>query len=74
MSTSEILEELPKLKLADRWAILQWLSELETKEEIDPSPEMTSAIEAGLRSVETEPCYTIEEARDKAKQSARRSS
>jgi len=35
MSTTEILEELPKLKLADRWAILQRLSELETKEEID---------------------------------------
>ena len=74
MSTSEILEELPKLKLADRWAILQRLSDLETKEEINPSPEMTSAIEAGLRSAGNEPCYTIEEARDKAKQWARRSS
>ena len=56
MSTTEILEELPKLKLADRWAILQRLSELETKEEIDPSPEMAAAIEAGLRSAENEPC------------------
>jgi hypothetical protein len=64
MSTTEILEELPKLKLADRWAILQRLSELETKEEIDPSPEMAAAIEAGLRSAENEPCYTVHEVRD----------
>ena len=74
MSTTEILEELPKLKLADRWAILQRLSELETKEEIQPSPEMTAAIELGLRSAESEPCYTVEEVRDKATQWARRSS
>ena len=67
MSTTEILEELPKLKFADRWAILQRLSELETKEEITPSPEMAAAIEAGLRSAENEPCYTVEEVRDKAR-------
>jgi hypothetical protein len=65
MSSTEILEELPKPKFADRWAILQRLSELETKEEIDPSPEMAAAIEAGLHSVENEPRYTIEEVRDK---------
>lgn len=74
MSTSEILEQLPKLPPSDRWAILQRLSELETTEEIDPSPEMAAAIELGLRSAETEPCYTIEETRDKARQWARRSS
>jgi len=65
MSTTEILNELPKLKFADRWAILQRLSELETQEEIDPSPEMAAAIEAGLRSAETEPCYTVEEVSEK---------
>jgi hypothetical protein len=73
MSTTEILEELPKLKLADRWAILQRLSELETKEEITPSPEMAAAIEAGLRSAENEPCYTVQEVRDRARQWVRRS-
>ena len=67
MRMTEILNELPKLKVADRWAILQRLSELETKEEIDPSSEMAAAIEAGLHSAETEPCYTVEEVRDKAK-------
>jgi len=46
---------------------MQRLSELETKEEIEPSPEMAAAIEAGLRSAETEPCYTVEEVRDKAR-------
>ena len=74
MSTSEILETLPKLNFEDRWAIWQRLSELETKEEIDPSPEMVAAIEAGLRSAENEPCYTVEEVREKAGQWARRSS
>ena len=74
MSMTEILDELPKFKLADRWAILQRLSELETEEEIDPSPEMAAAIKARLRSAENEPCYTVEEVRDKAKQWARRSS
>jgi hypothetical protein len=74
MSTTEILEELPKLKLADRWAILQRLSELETKEEVDPSPELAAAIQVGLRSAETEPCCTVEEVRDKARKWARRSS
>jgi hypothetical protein len=74
MSTSEILDELPKLKFADRMAILQRLSELETTEEIDPSPDMAAAIEAGLRSAENKPCYTVEDARDKARKWARRSS
>lgn len=74
MSTTEILDELPKLKLADRWAILQRLSELETKEEIEPSPEMAAVIEAGLRSANNEPCYTVEEIRNKARQWAQRSS
>ena len=74
MSMTEILEELPKLNLEDRWALLQRLSELETKEEISPSPEMGAAIEEGLRSAENEPCYTVEEIRDKATQWAQRSS
>jgi hypothetical protein len=74
MSMTEILEELPKLKLEERWALLQRLSELQTEEEIAPSPEMAAAIEAGLRSAEKEPCYTVEEVRDKARQWAQRSS
>jgi hypothetical protein len=67
VSTTAILEELPKLTFADRLAILQRLSELETTEEIEPSPELSAAIEAGLRLAENEPCYTIEEVRDKAR-------
>jgi hypothetical protein len=74
MSTTEILNELPKLKFAERWATLQRLSELETKEEIDPSQEMVRAIEVGIHSAEKEPLFTVEEIRDKAKKWARRSS
>jgi hypothetical protein len=74
MSMTEILEELPKLNLEDRWAILQRLSELESKEEITPGPELKAAIEEGLRSAENEPCYTVEEVRDRVSQWAQPSS
>ena len=74
MSTAEILEELPKLKAADRLAILQRLSELDTKDEIDPSPEMAAAIRSGLRSAETEATYSIAEVRAKARACVRKSS
>jgi len=70
VSTTEILNELSQLKFADRLAILQRLSE----EEIEPSPELAAAIETGLQSAETGPCFTVEEVRDKARQWARRSS
>jgi hypothetical protein len=74
MSTTEILAELPNLNLEDRWAIWQKLSELETEEEITPSPEMAAAIETGLRSAENQPCYTVEEVRRKIRQWPQRSS
>jgi hypothetical protein len=74
VSTAEILKELPKLPIEDRWAIWQRLSELGTEEEIIPSAEMVEAIEAGLRSAETEPSYTVAEIRDKIRQWAQRSS
>ena len=74
MSTSEILAELPKLNLEDRWAIWQRLAELETEQEITPSPEMAAAIEAGLSSAENEPCYSVEEVREKLRQWPRPSS
>jgi hypothetical protein len=74
MSTAQILEELPNLKAAERLAILQRLSELDIGDEIEPSPEMAAAIESGLRSAETEPNYTIEEVRAKARAWVRKSS
>jgi predicted transcriptional regulator len=73
MSTREILAELPKLNLEDRWAIWQRLSELETEEEITPSPELAAAIEAGLRSAENARLYTVDEVREKIRQWPQRS-
>ena len=74
MSTADILEELPKLKPSDRWAVLKRLSELDTKEEIIPSPEMAAAIEKGLHSAKNEPTFSVEEIRAKARKWARKSS
>ncbi len=67
MSTAEILEELPKLKAADRLVILQRLSELDLGDEIEPSPEMVEAVRSGLRSAVTEATYSIAEVRAKAR-------
>ena len=73
MSTAEILDQLPKLKAADRLAILQRLSELDLGDEIEPSPEMAAAIRSGLRSAETEPTYSIAEVRAMVKSWVRKS-
>ena len=73
MSVAEILEELPKLKLGDRWAVWQRLSELENDDEITPTPEMLVVIDEGLHSAETEPLYTVDEIHKKIEQWARRS-
>ena len=73
MSITEILDELPKLKLGDRWAVWRRLSELEVDDEITPTPEMLAAIDEGLRSADTEPRYTVDEIHQKIEQCARRS-
>ena len=73
MSVSEIIEELPKLKLGDRWAVWQRLSELESDDEITPTPEMLAAIDEGLHSADTEPLYTVDEIQKKIGQWAHRS-
>lgn len=73
MSVTEILEELPKLKLGDRWAVWQRLSELENNDEIAPTPEMLAAIDEGLHSPETEPLFTVDAIHKKIEQWAHRS-
>jgi len=73
MSITEILEELPKLNTEDRCTLWQQLSKLENTETISASPEMLAAIDEGLRSLETEPRYTIEDALKKVEQCARKS-
>ncbi len=63
VSTTEILDELPRLSLADLQLVHERILELESEREIDPSAAMNEAIEEGLRSMETEPTFSVEETR-----------
>lgn len=57
MSMTEILEELPRLARVEREKVWQRLKEIEE------TPEVLAAIDAGRRSIRTGRATTIEEAR-----------
>ena len=65
MSMTEILDELPRLDDGERQTILRRLVLLDAGLEIDETPEMLAAIDAGIASMETGPGVTIEEARQR---------
>jgi predicted transcriptional regulator len=65
MSMTEILDELPRLNDTERQTILRRLVALDAGLEIDESPEMLAAIDAGIRSLETGPGVPLEEARQR---------
>ena len=73
MSTTEILDELPKLTLTELQRVHQRIIDLEDQRELDPSAELSAGIEAGLRSLETEPKVDVSEARQKIAKWAGRS-
>ncbi len=62
MSMTEILEELPRLARVEREKVWQRLEEIEL-EEIEETPEVLAAIDAGRRSIREGNATTIEEAR-----------
>ena len=62
MSMTEILEELSRLARSEREKVWQRLEEIELAE-IEETPEMLAAIDAGRRSVREGKATTIEEAR-----------
>ena len=62
MSMTEILDELPRLDDGERQTILRRLVLLDAGLEIDETPEMLAAIDAGIASMETGPGATIDEA------------
>jgi predicted transcriptional regulator len=62
MSMTEILEELSRLARVEREKVWQRLEEIEL-EEIEETPEMLAAIDAGRRSIREGKATTIEEAR-----------
>jgi predicted transcriptional regulator len=62
MSMTEILEELPRLARVEREKVWQRLEEIEL-EEIEETPEVLAAIDAGRRSIREGKATAIEEAR-----------
>jgi hypothetical protein len=74
MSATEILAELPRLSPAELQIVHQRIMELEERHELEPSAELNVAIAEGLRSLETEPTVSLEDARHKVAQWAGRSS
>jgi predicted transcriptional regulator len=65
MSMTEILDELPRLDDSERQAILRRLIELDAGSDIEETPEMLAAIDAGIRSLETGSGVSLEEARQR---------
>ena len=62
MSTSEILDQLSKLGRSEREKVWQRLEELELAE-IEETPEMLAAIDAGRGSIAEGKTHTVEQAR-----------
>jgi hypothetical protein len=65
MSAAEILNELPKLTSAELQHIHERILELEEAQQIEETPELLAAVDEGLRSLENERTYTLDEARAK---------
>lgn len=74
MSAAEILDELPKLSPAELQRIHDRILELEDAQEIQETPELLAAVDEGLRSLEKERTYTLNEARAKIAQWTSKSS
>ncbi|MEO0454213.1 MAG: hypothetical protein AAFY98_08765 [Verrucomicrobiota bacterium] len=73
MSIAEILEVLPRLKAEDRHLLRDRLDELDYGE-FEETQEILAAIDAGIRSAETEPGFTVNEVREKISSWATKSS
>jgi hypothetical protein len=69
MSIQEILKESPKLALKERQEVRDWLD----AEEFSETDELIAAADEGLRSAETEPLLSIDEARETIRRRAAKS-
>jgi hypothetical protein len=74
MSAAEILDELPKLTVAELQHIHERILELEEAQEVEETPELLAAVDEGLRSLESERTYSPNEARAKIAQWASKAS
>jgi len=62
VSVLEILQELPKLSTNNQELIRERLDALQV-ESFEETSEILAAIDAGIRSAETEPSWTVEQVR-----------
>lgn len=65
MSMSEILDELPRLDDIERQTILRRLVALDAALDLEETPEMLAAIDAGVESLEAGRGVPLEEARQR---------
>ena len=65
MSMTDILNELPRLDDIERQTILRRLVALDAGLELEETPEMLAAIDAGIESMEAERGVPLEEARQR---------
>lgn len=63
MSTSELLDQLAKLGRAERQKVWQRLEEIELAD-VEETPEVLAAIDAGRAAVREGKTHTVEEARE----------
>jgi hypothetical protein len=63
MSMNKILAEIPRLSASEREVLLSRLVEMDAGADVEETPEMLAAIDAGVRSLETGPGVSLEEAR-----------
>lgn len=68
MSLDEIIEELPKLTPEERRQIYLQVERLDGEPEFEATPEMLATIEEVTRSVQIEPTYSLEEARQRVRE------
>ena len=63
MSALEILNELPKLTPVELQHIQERILELEEAQQVEETPELLAAVDEGLKSLESERTYSVEEVR-----------
>jgi len=63
MSMTEILAEIPRLSASEREVLLSRLVAMDSGADLEETPEMLAAIDAGKRSLETGSGVTLDEAR-----------
>ncbi len=63
MTLTEILDELPRLDDIERQTVFHRLVAMDAGLEVDETPEMLAAVDAGVESLKTAPAISLQQAR-----------